>query len=472
MWQFPITIKGFIMNFVSLSKVFFGYNDNNLLDGVSVTFNDGEHVAIVGDNGCGKTTMLKLLAGDLLPDSGNINKNATVYMLNQINTADSKSGGEQQMFALMRAFESGADILLLDEPTNNLDADAKQLFFYRLHTYSNGVVIVSHDRELLQQMDKIIELQNGQLKVYGGNYDFYMAQKTAESEQLNTKYTNSQKEIKRLNKTMDIAQNTRQHHEAKQQKEIGNARRSKLAANALKGKSQETEGHQRAIIQKKLDEQMSIQKSLSEQMRNDTIKIPVPNKPFYSKELVNVSGLSFAYGDKQIFNNFDFAMYGKSRVRLVGKNGSGKTTLLKIICGKLQPQSGTVKTFGKIAYINQDLSVLDKDKSIVENIMNISECLKHDAHAIAANFGFRGDASLRIVGTLSGGELLKATLAAILGDTEQPDLLILDEPTNNLEIKSIAILEDALNQYTGAILLVSHDEMFVQNINIDTEIKL
>ena len=108
----------------------------------------------------------------------------------------------------------------------------------------------------------------------------------------------------------------------------------------------------------------------------------------------------------------------------------------------------------------------------LENIMNVSGCLKHDAHAIAANFGFRGDASGLRVGVLSGGELLKATLAAILGGDNQPGLLILDEPTNNLEIKSISVLEDALNQYTGAILLVSHDEMFVKNIKIDTTVQL
>jgi ATPase subunit of ABC transporter with duplicated ATPase domains len=460
------------MALISLSNVFFGYNDNNLLNGVSVAFNDNEHVAIIGDNGCGKTTMLKLLAGDLLPDSGTVNKNASIYMLNQINVSDSKSGGEQQMFALMRAFESNADILLLDEPTNNLDTDAKQTFFNHLNTYPNGVVIVSHDRELLQQMDKIIELHNGQLKVYGGNYDFYLEQKRIESDSMYSKYTNAQKSIARLNNTINIAQNTRQHHEAKQQKEIGTSRRSRLEANALKGKSVETEAKKRAIIQKKLDEQISIQQSLSEQMRNETIKIPVPNKPFYSKELINISGLRFAYSDKTVFKDFDFTMYGKSRVRLVGKNGSGKSTLLKIICGELKPESGIVKTFGKIAYVNQDLSLLDKGKTIVENIMDISGCLKHDAHAIAANFGFRGDASQQRVGTLSGGELLKATLAAILGGDNQPDLLILDEPTNNLEIKSISILEDALNQYTGAILLVSHDEMFVKNIKTDKEVQL
>ena len=133
------------MALISLSNVSFGYNDNDLLTGVSIAFNSNEHVAIIGDNGSGKTTLLKLLNGDLLPDSGNINKNANVYMLNQINVSDSKSGGEQQMFALMRAFESNADILLLDEPTNNLDTDAKQIFFNRLNTYPNGVVIVSSD---------------------------------------------------------------------------------------------------------------------------------------------------------------------------------------------------------------------------------------------------------------------------------------------------------------------------------------
>ena len=460
------------MSLISLSNVSFGYNDNDLLDGVSIAFNSNEHVAIIGDNGSGKTTLLRLLAGVLLPDTGAVSRNASAYMLNQINVSDSKSGGEQQMFALMRAFESGADILLLDEPTNNLDTDAKQVFFNQLNSYPNGVVIVSHDRELLQQMDKIIELQNGKLKVYGGNYDFYLEQKQIESDSIYSKYTDTQKSIARLNNTINIAQNTRQHHEAKQQKDINNSRRSRLEANALKGKSQQTEAKKRNIIQKKLDEKMSMQQSLSEQMRNETIKISMPSKPFYSKELVQISKLCFTYDSKKIFDNFDFTIYGGQRVRIVGKNGSGKSTLLKIICGELKAQSGTVKTFGKITYLNQDLSVLDKDKSIIENIMEISGCLKHDAHAIAANFGFRGNSSMKKVAVLSGGELLKATLAAVLGSSEQPDLLILDEPTNNLEIKSISILEDALNQYRGAILLVSHDEMFVKNIHIDQVVKI
>lgn len=456
---------------ISLSKVSFSYDSlNPVLDGVSVAFSDSDRVAIVGDNGSGKTTLLKLLAGDIVPDSGNVARNASVYMLNQINALDSKSGGERQSAELRRAFDSGAAILLLDEPTNNLDSDAKQRFFNDLMSYQFGAVIVSHDRELLQKMDKIIEIANGKIKVYGGNYDFYVAQKRAEQETIMAKYVNTKKEINRLVETINIAQNTRQHHEAKQKKEIASARRSRIDANALKGKSIETEAKKRAIIQKKLDTQLDLQQELSSQMIDDKIKIPLPSKPFYSKELVQISDLKFGYGDRMIFNGFDFSMYGGDRIRIIGRNGSGKTTLLKLICGQLKPKSGAVKVFGKIAYLNQDLSVLDKDKTIIDNIMDIAGVLKHDAHVIAANFGFRGNTSNKKVGVLSGGELLKATLAAVLGGASQPDLLILDEPTNNLEIKSIAILEDALNQYRGAILLVSHDEIFAKNINVDKQI--
>lgn len=224
------------MSTISLSNVSFSYDASNMiLDGVSIAFSDSERVAIVGDNGAGKTTVLKLLAGDIVPDHGHVSRGASVYMTRQINAATSKSGGERQSAELARAFDSGAAILLLDEPTNNLDAEARRRFFNNLASYPFGAVIVSHDRELLRQVDRIIEIRQGKIRVWGGNYDFWIAGRCAEQENIFAKYTAAQKEISRLGATMNIAQNTRQHHEVKQRKEIANTRRSRIAANALKG---------------------------------------------------------------------------------------------------------------------------------------------------------------------------------------------------------------------------------------------
>ena len=462
------------MKSVSLLNISFSYlGGDDLFSNLSYSFGVGKKFAIIGDNGAGKTTLLKIISGDLFPDSGRVVRNATCYLLPQINTDATKSGGQSQQIALMRAFDSGADILLLDEPTNNLDVMARTEFFNKLRAYHGGVVVVSHDRELLNQMDVLLELHNGMLSVFGGNYDFYIAQKKQIQESLESKYTDAQKEIARLNATITKAQNTRQHHEAKQQKDKANkSAGSKIAVNALKGKSQETEAKRRNQIQKKLIAQIERSADLSMQLRNDVIKIPLPDKRVYDKEIVRVENLHFAYGDQVIFSDFNFTMRTGERVRLVGDNGAGKTTLLKIICGKLHAATGNVKTYGRIAYLNQDLSLLNPDKSVVENIVECAGILTHDAHAIAANFGFRGDASRKLVKFLSGGELLRATLAAVLGDKNQPDLLILDEPTNNLDIKSTNVLESALNQYRGAILIVSHDEMFVRNIDISRTVKI
>ena len=188
---------------------------------------------------------------------------------------------------------------------------------------------------------------------------------------------------------------------------------------------------------------------------------------------VSLLNVSFSYlGGDDLFSNLSYSFGADKKMAIVGDNGAGKTTLLKIICGKLHVASGLVKTYGRIAYLNQDLSLLNLNKSVVENIVECAGILPHDAHAIAANFGFRGDASRKLVKFLSGGELLRATLAAVLGDRNYPDLLILDEPTNNLDIKSTNVLESALNQYHGAVLIVSHDEVFIKNLEITRTIKI
>ena len=457
------------MKSISLLNIGFAYSGtDDLFTDLSYSFSADRKVAIIGDNGVGKTTLLKIISADLSADSGRIVRNATCRLLNQINTDSAKSGGQSQQQALARAFDSGADILLLDEPTNNLDAVARQDFFKKLFSYHGGAVIVSHDRELLNQMDMLLELHNGKLSVFGGNYDFYVAQKRQMQENIESKYTDTQKKIARLHATITKAQNTRQHHEIKQQKDKANkSAGSKIAVNALKGKSQETEAKRRKLIQAKLNRQLEYSAKLSAQMRNDIIKVPLPNAKIYDKEIVRLENVCFSYGKKSILSDFNFTMRTGERVRLLGNNGAGKTTLLKLISGILQPSAGYIKVSGNVAYLNQDLSLLNPDKSVVENITDYTGILQNNAHAIAANFGFRGDASKKKVGFLSGGEILKATLATVIGGGKQPDLLMLDEPTNNLDIKSTTVLEDALNQYCGAILIVSHDEAFINGLHTD-----
>ncbi|MCQ2599359.1 MAG: ATP-binding cassette domain-containing protein [Alphaproteobacteria bacterium] len=237
---------------ISLSNIFFSYNNSDMLfTDLSCSVTNGAHVAIIGDNGTGKTTLLKIIAGFIVPDTGHVTINGECKYLGQFNTNKLKSGGQSQMDAIAAAFDSNADILLLDEPTNNLDPNARHEFYKKLRNYYGTVVIVSHDRELLNMMDTLMELRNGQIRLFGGNYDFYIKMKQSERNAIESKYVNTQKKITHLTTTKTLAQSMRHKHETKQAKDRANsANGSPIEANNLRGKSQETEAKRRKIIEK------------------------------------------------------------------------------------------------------------------------------------------------------------------------------------------------------------------------------
>lgn len=449
------------MKSISLLNVSFSCGQNCLFYDLSISFNDKSKVAIIGENGVGKSTLLKLLSNKLEVSSGKIISNASTYLLNQINISDNKSGGEQQLIELNKAFASDADILLLDEPTNNLDSYSKKEFFNFLKNWNKGIVLVSHDRELLNKIDYIYELKDKTIKTFGGNYNFYLSQKELEEKNFIKQYSNAVNTIKDLRKSFNMVQKIKHERESK----------TSPKSITFKARTLEIESENKKKINKKIQKNIEIKNTISEKLSEDKIKIPLPKNLFSNKELINIEHLYFGY-DKDIFNDFNLNILGNERVHLKGRNGTGKTTLIKIIMGIIKPRQAKIKLTENIIYLNQDLSLLNKNKSIIDNIIDFASITINEAHRIAANFGFNSSLSKKIVSNLSGGELLKVHLATIIGSKNQPELIILDEPTNNLDIKSIEVLEDALNQYKGAILIVSHDETFINNININKIINL
>lgn len=449
------------MKSISLLNVSFSFGQDYLFYDLSISFNDKSKVAVIGENAVGKSTLLKLLSNKLEVSSGKIISNASTYLLNQINISDNKSGGEQQLIELNKAFASDADILLLDEPTNNLDSYSKKEFFNLLKNWNKGIVLVSHDRELLNKIDYIYELKDKTIKTFGGNYNFYLYQKELEEKNFIKQHSNAVNTIKDLRKSFNMVQKIKHEKESK----------TSPKSITFKARTLEIESENKKKINKKIQKNIELKNTISEKLSEDKIKIPLPKNLFSNKELINIEHLYFGY-DKDIFNDFNLNILGNERVHLKGRNGTGKTTLIKIIMGIIKPRQAKIKLTENIIYLNQDLSLLNKNKSIIDNIIDFSNITINEAHRIAANFGFNSILSKKIVSNLSGGELLKAHLATIIGSKNQPELIILDEPTNNLDIKSIEVLEDTLNQYKGAILIVSHDETFINNININKVIDL
>lgn len=514
-------------NFLSFKDVSYVLpNGDTLFSGISFDLSSGEKAALTGVNGIGKTTLFRLAEGVLQPSCGNVIRQAGLAFLPQkiseekgtaaellgvsavleaiaeiergnsspdlfdivgarwdmraaveqalsdfglggldLSTDFSRlSGGEKEKILLLRVFLSDADILMFDEPTNNLDTASRRAFYERIRMTDKTVFVISHDRELLFLLGCILELSEQGLKKYGGNYDFYLAEKAREKGRLEEKKANVTNEAGRLFEVRRKIDDSAGKEARAAKKKIASNKYMKIQANAMKGSAEVSRAKKIKKLEEKLDKTQEELTEIKLALKEETIKIPMPEKPFIKDKLLELSDVSFGYGPRVLFRHLNLVLGGGERLHIRGNNGSGKTTLIHLMLGRLEPVSGVVRLRGRAVYLSQDLSLLDEDKTVLDNIIDLNPGISlNEAHAVAAGFQFRNKAALKTVRTLSGGERLKAALAAVLGTRHQPDLLVFDEPTNNLDIRSTEILEQALRAYQGAVVIVSHDRIFLEN---------
>ncbi|MEU8774396.1 ABC-F family ATP-binding cassette domain-containing protein [Streptomyces sp. NPDC048606] len=515
--------------FVTCSALSFDWPDGTpVFEDFDLTVGPGR-TGLIGLNGCGKSTLLKLLAGELAATDGQVSVAGTIGYLPQTVTFDTSlrvdealdiratrdalhaieageateanfaavgddwdveeraratldqlgltgigldrtvgelSGGECVLLRLAALLLARPDVLLLDEPTNNLDLRARRRLYAAVESWSGVMVLVSHDRELLDRVDQIADLRDGEVRWYGGNFTRYEELLAAEQESAERMVRVAEADVQRQKRELAEAQVKLARRKRYGQKMFENKREPKIVMGARKRSAQESAGKHRIMHAGKLaDARERLDQAVEAVRDDDAIRIELPATQVPpGRRVLTLSDVRLAHGARVAG---EWELRGPERIALVGGNGSGKTTLLRTIAGTLAPESGEVLTHVPTRFLPQRIDVLDDALSVAQNVARFApHATVNQIRARLAHFLFRGARADRAAGTLSGGERFRAALAALLLAEPAPQLLMLDEPTNNLDLASVRQLTDALESYEGALLVVSHDVPFLESIGI------
>lgn len=425
-----------------------------------------DKVGLIGDNGTGKTTFLRILSSLDTDYAGRVQTNDEIsYLLNNLEDElgfiyqrrfqqnCSSSPGEQQRLKLEHLLVDNKAFLLIDEPTSHLDIKQRKLLAKRLYSRNKGFILVSHDRDFINQTcTKIFELVNGKIEVYSGDYSFYLCEREKRYKCAEREYESYVKEKKRL---LQVA-NAIKQQSAKVKttpKRMGNseARLHKMGGQQNK---------------KKLDKQVKATLERVNQLevkskpyQNAAIKLNMDEREkIHSKVLIRAENLNKSFDSKVIFKNVNFTIDNTNKVALLGDNGSGKTTLLNMI---LNGETWTHPNL-RIGYYSQLGETLDYTKTILDNVLLYSIYDQSMTRIILARLGFKTNDVFKQVNVLSDGEKAKVKLAKLL--TGNFNYLVMDEPTNFLDIRAIEALEELLQGYDRPLLFVTHDASFINNV--------
>ncbi|KHF40146.1 Vga family ABC-F type ribosomal protection protein [Halalkalibacter okhensis] len=445
------------MLLLEAQKIKQSIKDRILLDIDHVQIHKKDRIGLVGKNGSGKTTLLNILAGKRKPDEGTVIHHTQMELLPQLKRTDTtKSGGEVTQEYINKALINDPDLLFADEPTTNLDAEHIEWLEKKLSQWKGAFVVVSHDRAFLDTLCTTIwEIDDGTIREYKGNYQDYAEQKKVERRKEQLAYETYEKKKKQL-------------EEALKQKEKKAERATKTPKKVSKSEARITGAKPYfAKKQKKLQQTAkSIETRIEKLEKVDKVreypplKMNLPNEETFTDRIIlRVQEASANIGERVLWNKASFHLRGGDKLAIIGSNGSGKTTLVKMIMNQTE---GITVSAMKVGYFSQNLSIIDLKKSILDNVCEDS---KHDEtfiRTVLARLHFFKEDVNKPGDLLSGGERVKVALAKVfLSDI---NTLVLDEPTNYLDMEAVEALESLLKEYGGSVIFVSHDRRFIEQV--------
>ncbi|MGW5230878.1 ABC-F family ATP-binding cassette domain-containing protein [Streptomyces nodosus] len=515
-------------------------DDTPVFENLSFALGVGR-TGLVAPNGSGKTTLLKLIAGELRPLTGSVAVSGTlghlpqdlpltgdptvaevlgvaavIHALDAVESGDVReehftvigddwdveertraqldrlgltdvtldrslgtlSGGQTVSLGLAARLLERPDVLLLDEPTNNLDLDARHRLYDVLGDWQGCLLLVSHDRGLLDRMDRVAELDRGELRLYGGNFTAYEEAVKAEQEVAEKNVRNAEQELKREKREMQQARERAERRASNAARNLKNAGLPRIFAGNMKRGAQESAGRAGQLHAARVGEAKVRLDEAGRTLRDEqrlTLDLPDTRLPA-GRTVFLGERMQARHGGRALFAGDGIALTirGPERIALTGPNGAGKSTLLRLIDGGLEGGTGEIRRAdGRIARLSQRLDLLDLDRTVAGNFAaHAPHRTEAERMNLLARFLFRGARAQLPVGVLSGGERLRATLACVLCAEPAPQLLLLDEPTNNLDLVGVGQLESALGSYRGAFVVVSHDERFLTEIGVDRRLHL